>query len=91
MDIQKIFQALDEDSQNSALGIMCRELEAQGYSVAINGKQVTADGIFEGKHGDIENKLSVLNITLYRNGVTEQEFALEFEDFHEPVFKRAVS
>ncbi len=90
MNIQKIFDALNEDIQNSTLGTLCRELEAQGYSVAINKKQVTADEIFEGKHSDLEDQ-DVLAISLYKNGVIEQEFSIEFEDFNEPVFKKVLS
>jgi len=91
VNIQKIFAALDEDSQNSALGIMCREFEAQGYTVALNKRQVTADEIFEGRHSDIETQLGALTVTLYKNGGIEQEFSIEFEDFHEPVFKKLFS
>ena len=49
MNIQKIFDALHEDEMNSALGIICAELENQGYDVTIEDIKITAEEIFENK------------------------------------------
>ena len=49
MNIQKIFDALKEDEMNSALGIICAELENQGYGITIQDIKVTAKEIFENK------------------------------------------
>ena len=49
MNIQKIFDALEEDNMNSAIGIICAELENQEYDIAIEDIQVTAEEIFENK------------------------------------------
>ncbi len=42
MNIEKIFSALAEDEMNSALGIICSELESQGYKIEIEGIEVTS-------------------------------------------------
>jgi hypothetical protein len=44
MNVQMIFQALNGDQDNSALGIICRELKSQGYTVMIDGVKVTSEG-----------------------------------------------
>ena len=49
MNIEKIFSALKEDEMNSALGIICSELESQGYKIEIEGIEVTSDEVFENK------------------------------------------
>jgi hypothetical protein len=87
MNIQKIFEALREDEQNSALGIICSELEAQGYRVAIAGKYVDSKDIFSGRHADIEKKMEPQNLSLYRKDLLEQEFSVEFTEYHEIAIK----
>ncbi len=47
MNIEKICKALQEDQMNSALGIICAELESQGYKPEIEGIRVTASEIFD--------------------------------------------
>jgi hypothetical protein len=91
MNIQKIFDALDEDQDNSALGIICRELEAQGYNVKIAeaNRPVTAEGFFGGKHADVEDRIGPLNISLMKKGVLVQNFCIEFIEYHEIIFKKA--
>ena len=64
MNVQKIFEALAEDSQNSALGIICGELEDQGYAVKIDGVPVSSAGFYNGKHSEIEKKLGDLEFFL---------------------------
>jgi len=88
MNAQKIFEALEEDSQNSALGIICGELEAQGYAIIINEVPVTSEGFFEGKYPEIEKRLNDLKITLLMNGVVKQKFTVEFSEFHEIIIKK---
>lgn len=93
MNVQKIFQALNEDDKNSALGIICGELENQGYSVVIDGVQVTSEGFFNGDHEEIENKVGPLNIILMTTSMTQkskfdQEFCIDFTDFHECIIKQ---
>jgi hypothetical protein len=90
MNVQKIFDMLHEDQGNTALGIICAELEEQGYRVRIDGKDVSSAGIFDGGHKDLEDKLGPLNVALYRDGSMEQEFSLEFIDDHEVVIERKI-
>lgn len=88
MNIQAIFDALEEDDQNSALGIIVSELEAQGYNVQIDQTAVDSQGFFEGKYADLENKMEPLDIALFRSDALEQQFSIEFIDFHDFVLKR---
>jgi len=87
MNAQKIFDALSEDQENSALGIICSELEGQGYKVAIDGEKVDSDGFFNGKYTAIENKIEPLKVTLFKGDALDQEFVIQFTDFHEFIIK----
>ena len=86
MNIQKIFEVLEEDQDNSALGIICSEFEQQGYSVNVNSLSISSDDIFEGGYDELE-KLSEVEIELLKNDVTEQKFIIEFVDFHNVIIK----
>ena len=90
MNVQKIFDRLHEDKKNSELGIICGELEEQGYAVHIDGREVTSAGLFDGDHEDLEDKMGPLNVSLYKGGSLEQEFTLEFVDSHEVVIERKI-
>ena len=83
MNIQKIFEELESDLGNSGIGIICAELERQGYEVAIDGTPVTTEALFEGKHRDIEGKIGPLVFSLSIKGKKEQEFEVAFQDFHD--------
>jgi hypothetical protein len=91
MNIQKIFDALRTDNQNSALGIICGELEEQGYSVVINHTPVTSDGLYDGDFHEFEQSMDSLNITLLKKGEVEQKFGLKFVDFHDVIIQRSGS
>ena len=88
MNVQKIFDMLQEDQDSTALGIICAELEEQGYKVWVDGKDVNSADIYDGRHKDLEDRLGTLNISLYRDGAMEQEFSLEFVDDHEVVIEQ---
>jgi len=90
MNIQKIFEALKEDEQNSALGIICGELEAQGYTVAIDGVPVTSSGFYNSEFPQLEKKMGAMDVAIFKNAGLEQEFSLEFTDYHEVVLKRKI-
>lgn len=87
MNVQKIFEALEQDSQNSALGIICGELEAQGYEVSINGRKVRSEGFFEGEYIELEENLNDLIFSLSKLGNIEQRFAVVFTEYHEIAIK----
>ena len=91
MNIQKIFEELKSDNQNSALGIICRELESQGYTVEIDGIKVDSDGFFNGDNLEMEQKLGPLNLSLFRDNKLVQKFAVEFVEFHEIIFRRMLT
>ncbi|HPQ44617.1 MAG TPA: hypothetical protein PKZ42_10360 [Syntrophales bacterium] len=88
MNVQKIFNALMEDQGNSALGIICTELENQSYQVELNGIKVTGVGFFNDEHNDIEQSINPLNVTLFKNDQIDQKFVIEFVDFHEIIIKK---
>jgi len=88
MNAQKIFEALEEDSQNSALGIICAELEDQGYSVTINGISVNSEGFNDGEYSEIEKDLKPVAVGLLKNKILEQVFSMEFIDFHEVIIQK---
>ncbi len=87
MNIEKIFIALEEDNENSALGIICQQLEKQGYRVLISDKAVSSEDFFENKYPEIES-LSQVDISLKRGETLEQEFIIEFIEFHEIAIKQ---
>ena len=82
MNIQKIFEALADDEMNSSLGILCAELERQGYEIEIEEIKVTAEEIFENKLTSLEEITEPLSIKIYKDGQMEQKFAIEFIDYH---------
>jgi hypothetical protein len=82
MNVQKIFDALDEDVGNPALGVICGELERQGYEIAINGQSVTSGGFFNNELSELERERQPLNVSLYKKATLEQEFSIEFVDYH---------
>jgi len=90
MNVQKIFDALQEDQKSTALGIICGELEEQGYKVWFDGREVSSAEIFDGDHEDLEDKVAPLNVSLYKDGSIEQEFTLEFIDDREVVIERKI-
>ena len=91
MNVQKIFDRLHEDKKNSELGIICGELEEQGYKVMLDGREVTSAEIFDCDHEDLEDKVGPVNVSLYKNGSLEQEFTLEFVGDHEVVIERKIA
>jgi hypothetical protein len=90
MNVQKIFDILQEDPENTALGTLCGELEEQGYKVWVDSQEVNSQDIYYGRHKDLEDKLGPLSIALYKDGSLEQEFSLEFLDDHEVVIERKI-
>jgi hypothetical protein len=90
MNVQKIFDALQEDQKSTALGIICGELEEQGYKVVLDGREVNSAEIFDGDHEDLEDKVAPLTVALYKDGLLEQEFTLEFIGDREVVIERKI-
>ncbi len=80
MNVQKIFDALHANRKDGELGIICGELEEQGYEVHIDGREVTSAGFLDGDHEDLEDKMGPLNVSLDKDGSPQQEFTLEFVD-----------
>lgn len=87
MNIEKIFTAFNKDPMNSALGIICSELESQGYEIEIEDIKVRSDDIFQNKVPSLEEVTDPLNIKLYKNGSVEQKFSIKFVEYHQVVFQ----
>ncbi len=90
MNIQKIFDSLHSDQDNSAVGIICAELEEQGYKVQIDGKFTDSADVYDGRHKDLEDKTGPLTVALYKDDTLEQEFSIEFIDHHEIAIERKI-
>ena len=68
MNIQKLYAALDADEMNSSLGIICAELENQGYVVRINDRMVSSEEFFNGGQKDLEKEFVPVKLSLYDSG-----------------------
>jgi len=90
MNIEKIFEVLEQDQMNSALGIICSELEDQGYKIEIEGIEVTSEEIFEEKLPSLEEVSEPLNIKLFNKEQEEQKFSIDFIDYHKVKFKEYI-
>ena len=90
MNVQRIFDTLQEDQDSPPLGIICAELEEQGYKVRIDDREIDSADVYDGKLKDLEEKLGPLNVALYMNGSLEQEFSLELIDHREVVIERKI-
>ncbi|HTY11482.1 MAG TPA: hypothetical protein VMF88_10460 [Bacteroidota bacterium] len=88
MNIQKLYDALDADEMNSSLGIICAELESQGYAVMINDGEVRSEEFFDGEHKDLEQEFIPIKMSLYRAENFEQQFVIEFTEYHDFVIKK---
>lgn len=71
---------------NSALGIVCTELERQGYIIQIEDIKVTGKEIFDNKIPSLEEVTVHSKTKLSRNGKINQEFDIEFVDYHQVIF-----
>lgn len=91
MNIEKIFKTLNTDPMNSALGIICSELESQGYEFEIEDIKVTADEIFQNKVPSLEEVAEPLNMKLFKERKEVQKFSIEFIDYHKVIFRQYMS
>jgi hypothetical protein len=62
VNVQKIFDMLQEDRDDPALGIICAELEEQGYSVRVDGQDVNSADVYDSRHKNLEDKLGSLDM-----------------------------
>ncbi len=82
MNIEKIFNAVDEDEMNSPLPLIVSELERQGYAVRIEGVDVTSDDIDDNLFVDLEKAVNEFEMELLKSSEIEQKFKLVFTDYH---------
>ena len=88
MNIQEIFNAVNEDEMNSPLPSVIYELEQQGYKVKLEGLEVTTDDLEEELFEDLERATNKFEIELLKNNKTEQRFNLIFTDHHKFSFQK---
>jgi hypothetical protein len=81
MNIQKIFEAIDEDEMNSPLPSIIWELEQQGYKVKLEGLEITAEDMEDKLFEDLEKATNEFNIEIAKENLT-QKFKLIFTDYH---------
>lgn len=83
MNIEKLFNAVKEDEMNSAIGLICLELEKQGYQIKIEGIDITSDEIFNGKAEYLEQFPDKYIFEIIKNNYTKQKFVVRFIEFHQ--------
>ncbi len=83
MNVEKLFKALEEDQDNHAMGIICAELEEQGYSIKLDDVEVTAQMFFEETAADTLSEASEVVAEISKSGEEPQSFRIKFADFHE--------
>lgn len=88
MNIEKIYSALETDQMNSGIGIVCLELENQGYEVEIENILVSSAEIFENRFPSLEEVAEPLNLALFKNGMEAQKFSINFIDYHKIIFRK---
>lgn len=81
MNIQKIFESVEEDDMNSPLPSILWELEQQGYKVNLEGIEVTAGDMKDKLFEDLERATNNFEIEILKEGLT-QKFKLVFTDYH---------
>ncbi len=81
MDIQKIFEAVDNDEMNSPLPSIVYELEQQGYEVKIEGLEVTTADMDIKLFDDFEKATNEFDIEIIKGDLI-QKFKLVFTDYH---------
>ena len=82
MNFQKLYDVLEENEMDSALALIVREMENQGYKADVLGIPVTSNELFDGKYDDIYKLNEPITFALYKNEKLEQEFDIIFTDYH---------
>jgi len=82
MNIQKIFEAVEDDEMNSPLPSILWELERQGYKVKLEGVDVTAGDMEDKLFEDLERATNEYAIELLKESEGSQKFKLVFTDYH---------
>lgn len=81
MNIQKIFDTVDDDEMNAPMPSIVYELERQGYEVKIEGLKVTAADMDDKLFDDLEKATNEFNVEVNKENVI-QKFRLVFTDYH---------
>lgn len=81
MNIEKIYNSVNEDEMNSPLLSIVWELGQQGYAVKLEGLEVTASDLEEDMFSDLEKATNEFNIEITKENLF-QKFKLVFTDYH---------
>ena len=87
MNIQKIYNAVDEDEMNSPLPAIVYELEQQGCKVKIEGLEVSAEDLVDDLFEDLERATNEVNLEVTDMNKNYQKFKLVFTDYHKFSFQ----
>lgn len=90
MNVEKLFDAVDFDAVNTPLGVICYELEQQGYKVRIEGIDIVSSDLHETIFSDLSESSDEFRIELLKDGLVEQKFKLVFTDSHRFSIHQAV-
>ena len=82
MNIEKIFNSVREDEMNSPLPSIIWELEKQGYTIKLEGVDVTAGDMEDKLFEDLERATNEYEIELFKETGSSQRFKLVFTDYH---------
>ena len=82
MNIQKIFESVNADEMNSPLPSIIWELEKQGYTIKLEGVDVTAGDMEDKLFEDLERATNEYEIELFKETGSSQRFKLVFTDYH---------
>lgn len=83
MNIDRVFRAVDEEDMNSPLTSIVSEFEKQGYSVKLEGVEVTTDDMESDLFVDLERATNELTFELFKEDVKDQKFKLVFTEYHQ--------
>jgi hypothetical protein len=81
MNIQKIFKSVEDDEMNSPLLSIIWELEKQGYTVKLEGVDVTAGDMEDKLFEDFERATNKFYVEIIKEGL-KQKFSVVFTGYH---------
>ena len=82
MNIQRLFEIVDEDQMNSPVSLICGELENLGYKVKLEGVEVSRFDLEENVFIDFQNISNGFEIDVFRNDLPLQKLNIVFTDYH---------
>ena len=82
MNIEKVFEAVENDDMNSPIVSLCNEFAKQGYRVKIEGVEVNSNEVDTELFNDLELYSIDINFELLKAEESAQKFKLVYIDYH---------